>query len=291
MLNKQSMPVWILNDILIGLLGGDAIFCLAAAAALLPYIQVVIDYQPLADAFAETQAARAEAVAQRRAWEAEANRLTAELAQQQARNQQLIATGNLDRQIRRELLGLRGDMTRTLFVIDISGSMAKQPSRLDTASLRPNWGAEETPWLHVRRQVDSWLRYLPVGSFRLICFNHELFEFPAVEEGWQAGERAREQALDYLADLEPNGYTYTELALERAAAWEPTTIILFTDGAPSDAAGKLERDQQTRILDPVGRQDWEIPINVVALNNYLIDDLGVFLQNLAGSTGGGFMGL
>lgn len=299
MLNKQSMPVWMLNDILGGLLGGGVIVSLGAVALLLPHVDAMLNAQRLGSALklAETELVSTRdryarirdehdrAVTHGRQMKAEVDRLAGELDQERAKSRRFASERQQDLQIRRELVGLKGDFARTLFVIDISGSMA------ETSSQRPNWGSGETPWLHVRGQVDSWLRHLPVGTFRLICFNHELREFPTVERLWLSGDQARQEASAYLAGLEPNGYTHTEQALERAAAWRPTTIILFTDGAPTDDKGKLDPDQQTRILERVGGKAWRIPVNVIALNNYLSGDLGPFLQRLASSTGGGFIGM
>ncbi len=305
MLNKQSMPVWMLNDILGGLLGGGVIVTLASVTLLLPHLDAMLKAQKLdddlkrvrtelgsvRDDYSVIDAEHDKAVEFGRRMKKEADRLSGELDQERQRSRRYASQRQQDLQIRRELVGLRGDFARTVFVIDISGSMAETPNQLDDPSQRPNWGPEESPWLHVRGQVDSWLRYLPVGSFRLICFNDELYEFPTVERRWLSGDKARQEASGYLAKLRPNGYTYTEQALERAAAWRPTTIILFTDGAPTDEEGKLDPDQQSRILERVGGKDWQIPVNVIALNDYLTGDLGLFLQRLAGSTGGGFMGM
>ncbi|TVP94683.1 MAG: VWA domain-containing protein [Planctomycetaceae bacterium] len=305
MLNKQSMPVWMLNDILGGLLGGGVIVSLASVTLLLPHIDTMLKAQKLdgdltrahdelgtiRDAYALISNQHDKAVEFGRLMKGEADRLEGELDQERKKAHRYASERAEELQIRRELIGLRGDFERTLIAIDISGSMAETPKQLPDPSQRPNWGPEESSWVHVRRQIDAWLRYLPVGSFRLICFNHELNEFPTVERMWLSGDQARQEASDYLAGLEPNGYTYTEQALERAAAWRPTTIILFTDGAPTNDQGKLDPDQQRRILQRVGAKDWQIPVNVIALNDYLTDGLGLFLQRLAGSTGGGFMGM
>lgn len=305
MLNKQSMPVWMLNDILGGLLGGGVIVSLASVTLLLPHLDRMLKAEKLdedlkqvqnelgstRDEYALIRAEHDKAVEFGRLMKGEADRLSGELDQERQKARRYASERQQDMQIRRALVGLRGDFARTLFLIDISGSMAETPKQLADPSQRPNWGAEESPWVHVRRQVDAWLRYLPVGSFRLICFNHELYEFPTVERMWLSGDQAHQEASGYLAGLEPNGYTYTERALDRAAAWRPTTIILFTDGAPTNDQGKLDPDQQTRILERVGAKDWQIPVNVIALNDYLTGDLGLFLQRLAGTTGGGFMGM
>lgn len=305
MLNKQSMPVWMLNDILGGLLGGGVIVSLASVILMLPHISKVLIAQKLdsdlKQAYAELGATRDEyamvlaehnmALAFGQRMQEEISRLSDELDHEQQRSRRYALERQQDMQIRRELVGLRGDFARTLFVIDISGSMAETPKQLDAKTQRPNWGPEDSPWLHVRSQVDSWLRYLPVGSFRLICFNHKLHEFPTAERTWLSGDKARQEASTFLAGLKPNGFTYTSQALKRAATWRPTTIILFTDGAPTNSKGKLDPDQQVQILEQVGAKNWQIPVNVIALNNYLTSDLGPFLQRLAGITGGGFIGM
>jgi len=304
-LNKQSMPVWMLNDILGGLLGGGVIVALASIALFMPHVDAMLNAQKLDEALKRTQTElgskrvestriRAEhdkAVTHGRRMKVEVDRLAEELDQERQKSRRFAVEQQNDMQIRRELLGLHGDFTRAMIVIDISGSMTQTPKQADLLPSSPNWGPAGTAWMHVRGQVDSWLRYLPFGSFRLICFNHELHEFPSVDRLWLSGDPARREASDYLARLEPSGVTFTEQALERAHAWRPTTIILFTDGAPTDDEGKLDPDQQARILERVGGKDWQIPVNVIALNNYLSGDLGPFLQRLAGSTGGGFIGM
>jgi hypothetical protein len=305
MLNKQSMPVWMLNDILGGLLGAGVMIALAAVALLLPHVEAMLNAQEvdsnLKRVRTELRATQAEwtrvqaehlnAVTYGIRMKGEVDRLAGELATEREKSRRFASEQRHDIQIRRELVRLKGDFARTLFLIDISGSMAQMPRQLNDRSQRANHGPEETPWLHVRSQIDSWLKYLPVGSFRLICFNHELQEFPAAEQLWLSGDRARSEASDYLAGLVPSGYTYTEKALARADYWRPTTIILFTDGAPTDRQGILDPDQQTRILERVSSPNWKVPINVIALNDYFSGGLGPFLQRLASSTDGGFTGM
>lgn len=197
------------------------------------------------------------------------------------------ATVRKEESVRQELLGLRGSMDRTFFVIDMSDSM-NTPMQ-DTVS-RPNWGGDGSPWSFVRNQVDAWIRYLPVQHYRMIAFNHEMRHFPETSR-WanrQADSVATKQFLDAL---EPTGFTGTEQALRQAARWKPTNIVLITDGAPTGTDGNLEPAQAQAILELVASDEWNIPINVVAANNYFNPEFGKFLVNLAANSGGSFIGL
>lgn len=232
-----------------------------------------------------------------------------------------------EKSVRQELLGLKGDMSRTLFVIDISASMANECTR---SYVRANWQAGENAWINVRRRIRDYLEMLPVGSFRLLCFNHALSEFPQDTARWCSLAEDRQMALQFLDGQIPNGITSTELALRRAAEFQPTTRLLFTDGQPTQAVdvpqpdgtvkslGQADYEQQRRILKLSGDQTLKCPVNVIALNDYsdtalkerirqitetsdssaapdpvqLPDQTFLeFLQELAGRSGGAFIGL
>lgn len=200
----------------------------------------------------------------------------------------IFLTDSHEKTVRQELLNLQGDLSQAIFLIDISGSM-------DTAAAspmdRPNWGGDGRPWTYVQNQVDSWLANLPVSEFRVICFNHETREYPA-KTIWGRGAVARQSAVEFLRHQEPRGPTFTERAFQRAFACQPTSILFFTDGAPTDENGALDLAQQERILrmmeQPLAQG---VPINVVALNNYFDPQLAGFLHSIAARSGGSFIGL
>lgn len=315
MLGKKSLPVWMLADSLILTGTGGSVIALMLLAPLLRNLDVQLDRESLERRVVE---ARKQAD--------EGQRLATELQQQldqlnrdlgdlrpkyadlqryqneavpwiqnaEARLAKFEQVINQEKSLRQELLNLRGDFSRVVFVIDISGSMSdKAASQLG----RPNWGDDGQPWTYVRNQVNSWLKNLPVDSFRLVCFNHELHEFPSSTESWVQGEIWREKAAQYLTSCTPTGGTNTEQALLRALQWKPTAVVLFTDGAPSKPSGGQERKWE---LDPaqmdsipklLSSHDHRVPVNVIAVSNYFDKDLGGFLQRIAAVTGGGFVGL
>lgn len=207
-------------------------------------------------------------------------------AQREIKNQRDRSTQDL--KLRQELLNLRGDFSRVVFVIDISGSMGEMPKK---DMLRPNWGEDGQPWTYVQNQVGSWLQNLPVDTFRIVCFNHSFIEHPTTEESWLTGNDGKQSATDFLATIQPNGTTNTELALSRALDLNPTAIILFTDGAPSSDTGELDLAQQQRIVTQLKGRSIPIPINVIAVSNYFNEELSSFLHAIASASGGGFVGL
>jgi hypothetical protein len=178
-----------------------------------------------------------------------------------------------------------------VFIIDISGSMGAKP---DDEMPRAHWGDDGEPWTHVRTQVTTWLEHLPVKSFQLVCFNHQVTLYPKEKKTWLNGDAGRRAASRFLSQLKPDGGTNTELAIKQALELNPTSIILFTDGEPSTKVGNeysYDSDQAKRIVELVQKTPTKIPINVVAVNNYFDKQFGSFLHKLSSYSGGGFIGL
>ena len=186
---------------------------------------------------------------------------------------------------RKELLNLKGSFSRTVFVLDTSGSMG---TAIDVSEIDKEWGKRPAPWPSVLKRMDSWLMHLPIGSFRIVCFSTELELFPKKETEWLQGGGSRNRAAEFLRGQSPGGFTCTEKAIDRALASKPTAIILFTDGMPSDTAGNADPAQQTRILNKV--RTAKVPVHVVAVGNYIDQRQGLFLQLIAEQSGGGFIG-
>ena len=194
----------------------------------------------------------------------------------------------IDEQVlRQKLLGLQGSMHATMFLIDVSGSVGE---KLADGTERPNWGGDGTPWSFIRNQVNTWVQHLPVNQYRIIAFSDHYQEFPR-ESRWANQSADSVLTVEFLDELTPAGLTKTEKALRRAALWKPTNIVLITDGAPSDDDGSFDAGQVKRILQFVGSNEFNIPINVVAVNNYFDPRFGTFLHRLAAKSGGSFIGL
>lgn len=301
MLNRETLPVWMLADALIGIgsLGAIATV-LFLSGLLLPGGQFATADQ-LRDELRRATDERKQIESENDLLRTQEERREALIADLERYHREAAAwieasqerTAAMARQLKQEkgfhqqMLNLRGDLSRTLFVIDVSGSMGQAAAK---PLERPNWGDDGNPWTYVTNQVDSWLAHLPVGSFRILCFNHEIVEFPG-DAGWSSGVEGHADARQFLATMKPGGFTFTQAALKRAFECQPTTIILFTDGAPSDDKGSLDVSHQERILALISNRKEQIPVNVVALNDYFAPELGSFLHRLAGRTGGGFIGL
>ena|GEM_PF-5797911 len=212
----------------------------------------------------------------------------------------LLGNSAAEKSVRQEFLGLKGDMSRTLFIIDISASMTNEFSG---NYVRPNWQAGDNAWTNVRRRIRDYLELLPVGSFRILCFNHEIIEYPYDTATWCQTPDERSAALEFLDQRTPNGLTFTEAALRRAALFQPTSILLFTDGQPTHAVdqkqpdgtvksvGEVDVEQQQRILKLHDENVLTCPVNVVALNGYSDPAFFSFLLELAGRNDGSFQGL
>lgn len=335
MLNNESIPVWILADSLLAILvlgGISGIVLLPAATQGMAHAEVTSQLQirnddlqkelkqvqkNLHDASASEQKLRSKEERLQKTISTRDEELrTLRKSLADARSETFRIRGQLqseksqakeEQTIRQELLGLKGNLKKTIFVIDISGSMANEFSG---DYVRANWKAGDTAWSNVQHQIVGYLKFLPVESFRIICFNRDLHEFPPQDGQWATDRLAAQQ---FLASLTPSGLTGTEAALSRAAAAQPGSIILFTDGQPTravqvrNAQGVEETTsaqdpaQQTRILELVQSGKIKCPVNVIALNDYAIQSAGSsdpaggqtflsFLQELAGRSGGAFLG-
>jgi Mg-chelatase subunit ChlD len=190
--------------------------------------------------------------------------------------------------IRQKLLGIQGNMEHTIFLVDISGSILNQPKE---GQYRANWGGDGTAWGYVKNQVEAWIQGLPVKRFRVIAFNEQLSHFP-VDSRWASQPEDNQNVTHFLESLKPDGLTLTETALREAARLQPTSIVLITDGAPT-AKGhqRFDAAQVQRIKEFVASDEFEIPITVVAVNDYFDPQFGEFLQTIAATSGGCFIGL
>jgi Mg-chelatase subunit ChlD len=309
LLSHHSIPAWMLADSLIVL---SAVGCVLSLVVLLPSTskqQLLVHNSQLAADLKKIREANAMLTAEKESTDRghlEAiKRLSQEnaaLADYQKKAVDWIAwaekeiagqakSAQAEKRLRRELLNLKGDFSKVTFVIDISGSMGAKPAK---DMPRANWAKDGEPWTYVQNQMASWLQNLPVDSFRLVCFNHEVTEFPADQQEWLSGDQGRRRATEFLSKLKATGGTNTELALQTAQSRAPSAIVLFTDGSPSKVNNKtfeFDPSQVSRIVAHVKQAKHKIPINVVAVNNYFSDELGSFLHNLASASGGGFIGL
>ena len=290
MLNKQSMPVWVLADVMLVLLCTGGL----VSVMMIPRFwqakrtesKLAARWQQIAEKDQQISSAHIENTQLEKkigSQNGQIQRLSNELDKVQ---KQFVIQRHQERMMRQELLGLRGEMSRTVFVVDTSGSISEQIA----GATRPNWGGDGSAWGFVKNQVAAWVRFLPVTRYRIIAFNDDLTQFPAIPV-WARQSTDNQDALDFLNGIEPGGRTETELALREAVKWNPTSIVLITDGAPSDQDGKFDREQIKRIIQWVCSDQMDVPVNVVAVNNYFDQEFCQFLHQLAAESGGSFIGL
>ena len=178
-----------------------------------------------------------------------------------------------EKQVRTELLGLRGDLSRVAILFDTSASM-KIGGRWEDA-------------LHV---IESFLRHLPMKQCVLISFNSECTRFP--HRGLiTVDDKGREQLRTFLTRSRLEEGTNTQAALELAYGEKDIrSIILFTDGAPNDGEQLTFEPRFAESILSLCDQHRDIPINVVALGDYFKKDYGNFLLQLSQKTKGNFLG-
>jgi Mg-chelatase subunit ChlD len=177
-------------------------------------------------------------------------------------------------------------------ICDISGSMN-----------------EEGRWNHAREIIDDWLSYLQVDYCVVILFNYQVSTLPA--DGSLLDVRFdnldpegklnphRQKLRDQLKEVKPYGQTNTLAALEKAYQYASKeneneriqTIIIFTDGAPSDrTTGEFTPALAEKIYSLCKQHGNRVPINTIGLGNYFKPELSQFLMHVAEMTGGNFLG-
>jgi hypothetical protein len=186
--------------------------------------------------------------------------------------------------LNRELVGLKGKLKRVAVLFDASGSMNAK-------------GTDHhiNRWVEAEKIAATWLRHLDADECVLIVFSTDVRCFP--EDGSFArlrgehGDERREQLLRSLEKIEPKGWTNTLGALRKAYEYPMVdTIILFSDGAPSNAKFARFDSAAAEEIYQLCRQHADIPINTIGLGNYFERDLSTFLTTVARITGGAFQG-
>jgi hypothetical protein len=194
------------------------------------------------------------------------------------REQQLAARVAKEKTLNRELVGLRGGLRRVAILFDSSGSMG-QSGR----------------WEEVQRIASTWLDYLDVDECVLIVFSSEATAFPAdgtmIRVSGPQGDANRVRMMTHLRSVKPEGWTNTLAAMRKAYEYENLdTIILFSDGAPTDQDGNDFNAQVAEQIYALCRQHSDIPVNAIGLGDYFDEALSTFLRTVAHTTGGTFLG-
>ena len=90
--------------------------------------------------------------------------------------------------------------------------------------------------------------------------------------------------------VSPGGWTNTYDALRKAYQYDVDSVLLFSDGAPSQSTtGVFDPAAAQQIYD-LCRAHPNIPIHTIGLGNYFDQNASTFLMSLAKSTNGTFRG-
>jgi DNA repair exonuclease SbcCD ATPase subunit len=185
--------------------------------------------------------------------------------------------------VSRQLVGVKGELRRVAFVFDASGSMKEQGTG----------GGDR--WLDALKIATTWLAHLDVDECVLIVFSSRVAAVPSdgtfIRVSGPEGETNRNQLMAQLNRVEPRGLTNTLAAFRKAYEHEGLdTIVLFSDGAPSNSpSGEFDPNMAQEIY-ALCRQHADIPVNAIGLGNYFDQNMGTFLRNVARITGGTFRG-
>jgi peptidoglycan hydrolase CwlO-like protein len=187
--------------------------------------------------------------------------------------------------VNRKLVGINGKLKRVAMLFDASGSM-KQKNADNSVGDR---------WHDAQDIASTWLGHLEVDECVLIVFSSDVRTFP--NDGTMSkiqgpdGEANRAELMRQLKSVEPEGWTNTLEALEKAYEYDGIdTILLFSDGAPTfPNSGRFDPNVAQQIYT-LCRKNPGVPINTVGLGNYFDKNLSTFLRTVANITGGTFRG-
>jgi hypothetical protein len=128
----------------------------------------------------------------------------------------------------------------------------------------------------------------------LIVFSSDVRTFP--ENGsladlrGESGKVNRESLLQRVKEVSPDGATNTYDALRKAYQYDIDSILLFSDGAPSESAGGVFESAVAQRIYDLCRAHPNIPIHTIGLGNYFDQNASTFLMSLAKLTNGTFRG-
>ena len=140
-------------------------------------------------------------------------------------------------------------------------------------------------WDQARQIIEKWMMHLPVKEAAPIVYNQTTYCYPRSKTFLELNDDNRHRLIERLRRLQPEGKTRTLKALRQAYAYEGVdTIMLFTDGKPSDSEVAI-----FEFID--SHQDRGIVINAVALGSYSDkQETFEFLTALAERTCGSYRG-
>lgn len=190
-----------------------------------------------------------------------------------------------------DVLGFKGRFKNVVFIIDISHSMTHvtDPARPghQNADFRPE------RWNKTKQEILTWAGNLPMKTLRVVLFHTKVTAHPGKGEFYpmEGADRSRSVAAieTVLKKVTPDLATNTLDALAEAYKYPGVdTMILFTDGRPQVKGRKT--DDVIADVQRLVRQHPNIPVNVVGIGEYFEKSFADFLRDIAGTTGGEFIG-
>jgi hypothetical protein len=183
----------------------------------------------------------------------------------------------------RELVALTGRLERVAVLFDASGSMRHAAT-----------SGSGDRWAEAQQIAATWLKHLNVQHCVLIVFSSAVRTFPQdgtlADLRGEAGKMKREALLQHVKAVAPDGWTNTHDALVKAYEYDIDSILLFSDGVPTETdAGVFDPAVAQKIYTLCGTHP-NIPIHTVGLGNYFDQNASTFLQTIARITGGTFRG-
>jgi hypothetical protein len=218
--------------------------------------------------------------AEKQGLQTEKQGLQTEVTNLEQRYQQQVARETI---VSRQLVGVEGALRRVAFIFDASGSMKERGTGTDDR------------WREAQKIATTWLAHLDVDECVLIVFSSNVITVPTdgsfIRVSGPEGEANRNRLMAQLNSVEPRGRTNTLAAFQKAYEYEGLdTIILFSDGAPSNASsGEFDAVMAQEIYALCG-QHADVPVNAIGLGNYFDQNMSTFLRHVARITGGTFRG-
>ena len=195
------------------------------------------------------------------------------------RQAELLEEGNNNR----ELVGLTGRLERVAILFDASGSMRQAAT---------SGGSDR--WAESQQIAATWLKHLNVQQCVLIVFSSEVRTFPddgsLADLRGEGGKAKRDSLLQHVKAVSPDGWTNTYDALRKAYQYDVDSILLFSDGAPSQPTSGVFDPAVAQQIYELCRAHPNIPIHTIGLGNYFDQNASTFLRSVAKISGGTFRG-
>ncbi|MHC5011193.1 MAG: VWA domain-containing protein [Planctomycetota bacterium] len=216
--------------------------------------------------------------------------------------------------------GLPLESDRIIFIIDISSSMLKETQNVNPAGDAPQPEGPVTPQGDgappppppeeilsgpkidvAKTELKKAIKKLPrTAQFNLIAFNHAVLQWR--DEMVEATDANKKEAYKWIRSLDASGSTYIDGALRLAfrvaglgavdRAYKEVnvdTIVLLSDGAPTDNGFPVSEPMETEVLlEHVRGWNAQRRIIVHTIGVDMVEGIE-FLQRLAAENGGTYV--